>query len=232
MRAIPILTVTAMIVIASAGAAYYSLQDNALDEQAGEASPPISSTPGLNVESTPIGDKQRDQTEGSVQRQFTVLNEKIAVLEARLRDVEVAVSEHAENKTVSRSGKLDVNSDTQKTKAKNISEADFGHWMDEFLDASHVDQGTTQAVMDQAEKSLVSVPDITLADMKCEDRFCRATLVPENGKPLNISQVLDAFEFMDSGTTINEPDGSVKIYFTQPGQSLDELRNEAQKADF
>jgi hypothetical protein len=38
-----------------------------------------------------------------------------------------------------------------------------------------------------------------------------------------------SYKFMGSGFTVDEPDGSVKIYFTQPGQSLDELRNQAQK---
>lgn len=83
--------------------------------------------------------------------------------------------------------------------------------------------------MEQMETSLAEVPGINLADMQCGESFCRASFVPENGKPPNISQLIGASPFIDSGFTINEPDGRVRVYFTQPGQSLSELRSEAQE---
>ncbi len=73
------------------------------------------------------------------------------------------------------------------------------------------------------------MPGINLADMQCGERFCRATLILETGKRLNISEMIGASQFIGSGFTINEPNGSVKVYFTQPGQSLSELRSEAQE---
>lgn len=121
------------------------------------------------------------------------------------------------------------NNGAEKAKAKNFSEADFSHWMDGALDAGYFDRDATKLVMDQAETSLAKVPGINLADLQCSERFCRATLIPEKSKPLNIGQLVGASPFMGSGTTIHEPDGSVKVYFTPPGQSISELRSEAQE---
>ena len=83
--------------------------------------------------------------------------------------------------------------------------------------------------MEQMETSLAEVPGLNLADMQCGERFCRASFVSDNGKPPNISELIGASPFIDSGFTITEPDGSVRVYFTQPGQSLSELRREAQE---
>jgi hypothetical protein len=227
MRTIPILTVTA---IASTGTAYYFLQHNASSQNAEEAKPSISSTSSLDVQNSPIPDERRDQPAKPEQSQLTLLNEKIAELEARLRYMETAASEQPKNEAVSRPDKPVSNNGAEKAKAKKFSEADFGHWMDEALDAGYFDRDATKLVMDQAETSLANVPGINLADMQCSERFCRATLIPETGKPLNISEMIGASPFIGSATTIHEPDGSVKVYFTQPGQSLSGLRSEAQKA--
>ena len=84
--------------------------------------------------------------------------------------------------------------------------------------------------MEEMATSLAEVPGINLADMQCGERFCRASFVSDNGKPPNISQLIGASPFIESGFTINEPDGRVRVYFTQPGQSLSELRSEAQES--
>jgi hypothetical protein len=202
-----------------------------LPEQLAETKPSISSS--LSVKNTPIRDGRGNQTENLAQPQINLLNEKIANLESRLRYIEATTSKQAKDKTVSRNDKPDVNNGTEKTKAKRLSEADFGHWMDESLDTGHFDRDATKLTMDKAVKDLANVPDITLTDMQCDERFCRATLTPENGKPLDISQLIGASTFMSSGTTIEDSDGRVRIYFTQPGQaSLSELQSEAQKIFF
>ncbi|MGH9894931.1 MAG: hypothetical protein ACREA0_23705, partial [bacterium] len=146
-----------------------------------------------------------------------------------LRYMETAASEQPKNEVVSRPDKPISNNGTEKAKAKNLSEGDFGHWMDEALDAGYFDRDATTLAMDQVETSLAKVPGINLADMQCSDRFCRAILISENGKPLDIAQLMGASPFIGSGTTIHEPDGSVRFYFTQPGQSLSKLRSEARE---
>lgn len=230
MRTIPILTVAA---IASTGTAYYFVQHNASSQNPEEAKPSITSTSSLDVQNSPIPDERRDQPAKPEQSQLTLLNEKIAELEARLRYMETAVSEQAKGQAVPGPDKPASNKGAEKAKAKKFSEADFGHWMDEALDIGYFDRDATKLVMDQAEKSLANVPGINLADMQCSERFCRATLIPEipeTGEPLNILEMMGASPFIGSSTTIHEPDGSVRVYFVQPGQSLSGLRSEAQKA--
>ena len=228
MRTIPILTVAA-IAIAGTGAAYYFLRDNASAKQAEEAIPSISSLSTLDMQDTPIRDGRGDQPVSAEQPRLTLSQEKVAALEARLRYLETAAREQAKDQPVSRPDPPDANNGTEKPKATKFSEADFGQWMDEALETGHFNREATKLVMDQAEKNLANVPDISLADMQCGERFCRATLIPENGKRLDILQVIGASQFMASGNTIHEPDGTVKVYFTQPGQSLSELRSEAQE---
>jgi hypothetical protein len=229
MRARPILTVTALTIV-SAGVAYYFLRDIALPEKVEITTLPVDTTASLNKGSKPIDAERHEQPEKSVQRQFKLLNDKISVLEARLQDLEATVGGQATKKPVARLSRQNTHNDTQKQKPKIFSEVDFGRWMDDSLDASHTDKDVTQTIMAQAEKSLVNVADTNLDDLRCNDRYCRASFTPETGKQVDVSQVIDATsQFMSSGFTLNEPDGSVKLYFTQSGQSLEELRNEAQK---
>lgn len=228
MRTIPILTVAA-IAIASTGTAYYFLRDNASAKRAEVAKPAISSISNLDLQDTPIRDGRGDQPANPEQPRLTLLQEKVAALEARLRYLETAASDQAKNEADLGSGKLGSNNGAEKAKAKRFSDAYFGHWMDEALDAGDFDRDATTLAMDQTETSLAKVPGINLADMQCSERFCRATLIPETGKRLNISQLMGASPFIGSGTTIHKPDGSVKFYFTPAGQYLSELRSEAQE---
>jgi hypothetical protein len=227
MRTLPILIISA-IAIASTATAYYFWRDNDSAKQAKEAKPSIGLTSTLAVQDTPIRDGRRDQPANLEQPRLTLLQEQIAALEARLRNMETAVSEQSQRQAIAGPVKPVSNNRAKKAKAKNLSEADFAQWMDEALDAGDFDRDATQAVMDQAETSLATVPGINLADMQCSNRFCRATLIPETGKQLTISQLIGASPFMGAGTTIQEPDGRVRVYFVQPGQSLRALQSEAQ----
>lgn len=228
MRTNPILIVTA-IAIASTGAAYYFLRDNALPKQVEVAKPSISSTSSLNVENTPIREERRDQPANPEQQRLTLMNEKIVNLESRLRDMEATAREQAKDPTVSRPDEPGANKGPEKAKAKKLSDEDFAHWMDDALVTRGFDREATRLTMEEMKTSLATVPGLNLADMQCGDRFCRASFVSENGKPPNITEFFGASPFIDSGTTINEPDGSVRVYFTQPGQSLSELHSEAQE---
>jgi len=231
MRANPILTLIA-IAIASTGTVYYFLRDNASAIRAEGTPSSISSISNLDILDRPIRDSRNDQPANPEQRRLTLLNEKIADLEARLRYMETAASKQAKGQAISVPDKQDANNNGDKGKVKKFSDDDFGHWMDETLDAGHFDRNATKLVMAQAETSLAKVPGINLGEMQCGERFCRATLTPETGKRLDLSQVAGASQFMNSGFTIDEPDGSVRVYFTQPEQSLSELRSEAQNTAF
>ena len=229
MRTIPILIVTALAVT-SMSTAYYLLRDEALSKQVEAAKPSLSSTSSLTVQNTPLRDEHRDHPENSEQQRLALMHERIADLEARLRYIEATANEQAKNQAGSGPDKLATNEGTKKAKTKKLSEKDFGHWLDEALATGDFDREATRLTMEEMETSLAEVPSINLADLQCGGRFCRANFVPDNGKPPNISQVIGASSFIESGFTINEPDGGVKVYFTQPGQSFSELRSEAQES--
>jgi hypothetical protein len=229
MRTNPILTLTALA-LASTGAAYYLLRDNALPRQVEAPKPSISSPASLTVRNTPLRDERRDHPANPEQQRLTRMHEKIADLEARLRDLEATASDHATDPTGSRPDTPAANQGTEEAKAKKLSEGDFGHWLDAALATGDFDREATRLTMEEMETSLAAVPGLNLADLQCGGRFCRASFVPENGNPPNIAQLIGTSPFIESGFTLNEPDGGVRVYFTQPGQSLSELRSEAQES--
>jgi hypothetical protein len=229
MRTNPILTVTA-IVIASLGAAYYFLPDNASPRQVETAKSSLNSTSSLTVQNPPRREERREQPTNPEQQRLTRMHEKIADLEARLRSLEATTREQATDPTGSRSDEPDADKDAEKAKAKKFSEDDFGQWLDDALDTGDFDRDATRVTREEMATSLAAVPGINLADLQCGDRFCRASFVSDNGEPPNIAQLIGASPFIESGFTLNEPDGGVRVYFTQPGQSLGELRSEARES--
>jgi hypothetical protein len=229
MRTNPILIVTAIIIV-STGAAYYFLRDNALPRQVEAVRPSVSSISNPNVKNAPLHEERRDHPANPEQWRLTLMDEKIAALEAKLQDLESTASAQAQDQTVARSDELQANKDTEKAKEKKLSDEDFAHLMDEALVTGDFDREETRLTMEEMATSLAEVPGLNLADMQCGGRFCRASFVSENGKPPNMREFFGASPFIDSGFTINEPDGSVRVYFTQQGQSLSDLRSEAQES--
>lgn len=230
MRTNLIVTVIAIAVV-STGVAYYFSRDTTLPSHVEAVMPSISSSSSLNVTDIPLRDEPRTPPANSEQQQqrLALMNEKIASLEARLRDMEASASRQAQDQTVLRPDKPGMNKDTEKGKAKKLSEGDFAQWLDEVLDRGDFDREATKLTMEQMATSLAEVPGTNLADMRCNDRFCRASFVAESGKAPNISELFGASPFIGSGTSIPEPDGSVTVYFTQADQSFSDLRQEARE---
>lgn len=222
MRVKSILSVS-VLAIASVGISFYILANNKTVTNAIEIKP-LHNAANLAMSNSPSIDKNSEH-------RLDQLTTKVAVLETKLKHMEFLVSEQAKNLVLSDSSKNLANKQ-EKTKPKQFSEADFSHWLDETLSAGHFDADETQVIMDKAEKSLAVLPDVSVEGMECGKSFCRAKFTSETGKPFNVAEVFGASSFMGSGFTINEPDGSVKVYFTQPGQSIDELRREAEKTVF
>jgi hypothetical protein len=229
MRTNSILTLT-VIALASIGAAYYLLRDNPLPKQVEAAKPSISSPASLNVKNPPMRDERRDHPATPEQQRLTRMHEKLADLEARLRSLEATTSEQAMDPPGSRPDEPDAGKEAEKAKTKKFSEDDFGHWLDDALDTGDFDRDATRLTLEQMATSLAAVPGINLADLQCGDRFCRASFVSDNGAPPNIAHLIGASAFIESGFTLTEPDGGVRVYFTQPGQSLGELRSEARES--
>jgi hypothetical protein len=157
------------------------------------------------------------------------MNDKIANLEAKLRNMEALASKHAQDQTVLGPDGSGANKDAEKIKPKRLSEDDFGQWLDTALVTGEFDREATRSTVEQMGASLAQVSGLILTDMQCGERFCRAGFASDNGDRPDISQLMGASPFIDSGFTLNEPDGRVRVYFTQQGQSLSELRSEAQE---
>lgn len=230
MRINPILTATA-IAIASIGVVFYLLRDDTLPRQVEATKPAISSTAILSMTNTPLRDERHGQPANLEQRQLTLLNDRIATLEARLRTMEATANEHVQDQTASIPSEPEPSKGDEKAKTKKLSEGDLGQWMDKTLDTGDFDRDTTKSITEQMAASLAEVPGVNLTGMQCGGRFCRASFGSDNGKAPNVAQLIGASSFIESGFTVNEPDGRVKVYFTQPGgESLSDLRNEAQES--
>lgn len=165
--------------------------------------------------------------DGTEKRQNEQLLEKIALLEARLQKMEAERGAAAPRSIPERRKAADKDA---KEKRKALSETEFGQWMDDSLNLGSYSPDTTRSVMDKAQENLSRIPDVNLTEVQCSERFCRATLVPEDGKVVNLAEVVGGFSFAGSGFTLEDTDGQVKVYFTQPGQTFDDLQKEAEQA--
>lgn len=167
---------------------------------------------------------QEDSQEHSKQEKAerARLSEALADLGIRIRTLEGAA-----NRTEAELA--ESQKDTDDSKSKTISEGNLGRWMDEALHARNVNRASTELAMEQAEKSLEKIPGVFLDDMSCGEAFCRASFSSNNGEHPAIQDLFGVPPFANEGFTINEPDGRVTLYSTQPGVSLEDLRGEAQQ---
>ena len=95
MRTIPIVIITA-IAIASTATAYYVLRDHDWAKRAEEAKPSIGSMSAMDGQNPPMRDGRRDQPANLEPPRLTRLQEQVATLEARLGNMETAVSAHSQ----------------------------------------------------------------------------------------------------------------------------------------
>lgn len=163
------------------------------------------------------------------------LNKILADVDTRLRSVETAAGKQTTKALVSdRLGEatdtVEPNSGTRKPESVKVTETDLAHWMDETLRVGDVDRDLTKLAIEQAAKSLPKLPGTYLEDMQCGERFCRATFGNEKGEQPAIQSLFGEPPFANEGFTINEANGRVSLYFTRPGESLEEFRSEVRKA--
>ena len=159
----------------------------------------------------------------------------LADFDTRLRSVETRAAEQTAHAVTSDSAEPGtdtavLNSGAGKPEPAQISEADFGHWVDETLRVGYFDRDATELATEQAGKSVAKLPGVRLEDMQCGERFCRATFAHENGELPAIQELFGEPPFVTDGFTINEAGGRVSLYFVRPGESLKELRSEARNA--
>lgn len=219
----------AVLGLASVSIGYYFMQYSSLTGAEETVALAIDATVEPLQKKTVLRDPSLGKQTPAVQ-QVALLNKKLADMEARLRSMEAVNGQQANNRGVSRQAQADTDKGNNEAVGNKLSEAEFGRWMDESLGSGRVDANATRLVLDQAQLNLANAPDVNLDDMQCGEGFCRATFMPESGKEFSIAEVAGASPFMGEGYVINGTDGSVKVYFAQAGQSLEELRTEAQGA--
>jgi len=160
------------------------------------------------------------------------VNDVIASLEARIYAAETLQSQQS-NQTDDSSGIVqelaqEANNDEQESSDSNkINERAMGRWMDDILSSGYLDDAATFIAADQVERGVVNTPGMQLLDMLCTEKFCRASFAREDGELPDIGSLLGSPPFVNEGFTVNNPDGTVTVYFTDTGISLSELQNEA-----
>jgi hypothetical protein len=228
MRTITVLTAMALILAA--------LAYRFAGEEPASGPPPAATAPAEAASGPAVQDKL-DQLAGALrhyqrtnQEQQARLNKTLADLEARLRAVEAGARERT---TAGPDGAgrgedpAGPKSGSGKPDPLKLAEADFGQWMDETLRVGNFDREATDLAKEQAGKSIAKLPGVSLEDLLCGQRFCRATFAHESGEEPAVQALFGEPPFMTEGFTIHEPDGRVSLYFVRPGESLQNLRGEA-----
>jgi hypothetical protein len=148
------------------------------------------------------------------------LSRRFSVIEAKFKNLESANFDdtNAENK------KIDISENKRKPE---LSEQNFAKWLNESLTLGFIDNADTIRATDEARQNLAKIPEINLETMKCSDLICKATFSYELGARSAIQNVFGEPPFMTEGFTVDEPDGTVSLYFVKPGESIENLRKEA-----
>ena len=119
----------------------------------------------------------------------------------------------------------DADSQSDKDPMK-ISDKEFGQLLDQLITDGGFDEEFTDIAIGQTQEILAEMPGVNLDDMKCGVGFCRAVFSHENGERPEIRGIFGRPPFMNDSTSIYEPDGSISLYFTEPGVSLGDLKLE------
>lgn len=254
MRTITILAFTLAVTIATV-LAFSLMREDAVPEQPQAITSSTVATSDLNIQDKldelasvlrryqQTNQNQLQQTELELAR----LNKRLADFDTRLRSLETTgveqfteaaesnsfeqFTESAETNSVEQASDLAVSdSGARNPESRKVSEADLRQWMDETLLVEKWDREATELAIEQAERSLAKVPGVNLEDMQCGDGFCRATFNHENGKQPNIRGLFGEPPFVNAGFTTHEADGSVSLYFIEPGMSLRDFQSEAQES--
>lgn len=232
------LVIAALASIATAMLTHALLRNDTFSEHsAGVAPNGIQADAQLQSTLDDITDSlQRNQQVNQAQLQETQheqarLNAALLALAARVGSIESAKSDSP--KVVSVEENNEQQTDTIASSNPNpapeprkVSEAELGQWMNESLSMSSADAHLTAQATEQAAMSLAKTPGVNLETMQCDSRFCRATFASKSGRAPNIGDLFGEPPFVTEGFTVNEADGRVSIYFTQPGISLADVRVE------
>ena len=160
------------------------------------------------------------------------LNDAVASQEERIKSAEAIRSKPnerlGESNSVAQVSALESgNHELSNGETNKVNEREMSRWMDDVLSAGYLDDTVTGLATEQVESSIAKQPGMQLVDMLCSERFCRASFAMEDGKLPDIGNLLGVPPFVNEGFSVNKPDGTVTIYFTDAGVSLSDLQIEA-----
>lgn len=168
--------------------------------------------------------KTHQEQQRHIQSEQTRLSNMLVDMKNKLEPMETTEAESIENKPISRK-------DTETAKLRKVAEKNFHHWMNETLQNETWNLDATSQINEQVSKTLTTeFPDVSLDDMQCSDRFCRATLSHESGELPDISTLVGKPPFTNDIFTVYEENGSLALFFTGPGETLTDLQSDAQQA--
>ena len=200
-----------------------------------QAAQPISIDPVAAPQSSDIAEdafarlsQQLQAYQHSQQEQLREATREQARLSQMLQQLEVRLDQVEDLASANALGPVDEAPKYDPARPPQLSDGQVGAWMDNSLDAGLQDEETTVTMADQVINTLHKVPGVQLDDVSCGDRFCRATFSHVNGQQPELDELFGEPPFVNEGFTVIQPDGRVRLYFNQPGQSLAELRGEAE----
>jgi phage-related tail protein len=130
----------------------------------------------------------------------------------KLKDLSDDIQNHSETE-----------SDAYDDNFTTVTEKELSYWVETSFIIDPNPTVTSQAA-EEAEQSLQNFPGIYLNKMQCSDRFCRASLSHVNGENIAAEDMFGQPPFLTDGFTITKQDGTVLFYFSQPGESILDLR--------
>ncbi len=155
----------------------------------------------------------RQQRAEQKQLRATV-DQRLLEIEGRLQEMEASTAANAPE------------GDPRENEPIEISEDDMAKWMNESLQGRQ-DNTRTEQVSGEIKASLARSPNLRVENVRCGDRFCRASFFQEDGEPPRLDSLFGVPPLTGEGFTVSEPDGHVAVYFAREGASLDDFRSEA-----
>jgi hypothetical protein len=173
---------------------------------------------------------QREQlsaAQSDVNNVLAQLRVQIAALtdEGTLQQARLARAD--EDTAASESGEAhEEAAEAQPSAQSEPSEVQVGELMDRRFDDGEWDMNASELARSQAADIVATLPGVNLADMVCNDKLCRAMFIKLDGGVPDIGDVWGHPPFMNDGFTVHQEDGSVVLYYAQPGMELDQLREQ------
>ena len=193
---------------------------NARDEVANEAMEEYAAFQQKQIEEIKKDQKELTNT-------LSELNQKLKAALTEIQTLNEITSQSLANKQEEQNSDRDEEEGSEHNSHKNavVSEKQLSQYVDAVIENDGWDENATNMAWEKTHQVLESMPGVLLDDMQCGTNICRATFARVDGEAPDISNIWGKPPFMSEGFTIPQKDGSVLLYFTEEGSSIDEFRS-------